>query len=165
MAGQSSGGDAAPGSPTPAGRRAQWPRLFSLCLLAWGCKGCAAGKSERREKWSAVAQRCVILWARQPHPMGRVRAGPPPVGQLRSRSSRSAAKWHPRGSAYLFICAAQKWFLATEIESSFGQKFQCVMGMSAVLCSFVFFSKPGFLQTDIFTCLLCNIGMGFMKSP
>lgn len=69
------------------------------------------------------------------------------------------------GSAYLFISAIQKWFLATETESSFGQKFQHMMGMSAVLCSFIFFLKPGFLQTDIFTCLLYNIGMGFMKSP
>lgn len=51
------------------------------------------------------------------------------------------AKERRRGSARLFISAIQKWFLATEIESSFGQKFQHMMGMSAVLCSFVFFFK------------------------
>jgi len=112
-----------------------------------------------------------VVWGRlsrgqcQPHPL-------PSLGELHGTAAeRSAAGSHvlPKNSAevlrMLFISAIQKCFLATEIESSFGQKFQHMMGMSEVLCSFILFLKPGFLQTDICTCLLYNIGMGFMKSP
>lgn len=107
----------------------------------WGCRDKVQLQSLRGGRDALEWLWWVILWARQPHPMAGVGLGPScgtAVEQEQLEPSQGC-QGTPRGSEYLFICAAQKWFLATETESSFGQKFQPLMGTSAVLCSFVFF--------------------------
>lgn len=120
---------------------------FSLCLPRWGWEGCAAAKSERRQRWSGMALSGGILQARQPHPTGGEH-WTPPGGELWGSSHQSTAQ---RFCTSVYLCC----FLATETESSFGQKFQPVMGMSAVLCSFIFFQSLAFCKlTYLHACFI-----------
>lgn len=160
MSGLSSGVVSAPGSPTPAGRRTQ-PILSGAAGIKCSCKAW----EEAEMLWNGSGVGDPVGKAAPSH--GRSGAGP----LLWDSCGAGAAGAQPRlprdtqrlwVSVYLCCsemvpCHWDRKQLWTEISAYDGN-------VSSVML-FHIFLKPGFLQTDIFTCLLYNIGMGFMKSP